>query len=165
GQPPEEPISYYQNAPQGIRYNFENSVKDGQQISPYNNFFSKPVFFLNHDWTIDSKSSLATVLYVSYGTGCSGEMGGTAAPRIAGTNIYTPFDYTAVEKTNAVSADGSSASYFYASHNDHVEFGLRSTYKTIIAKYIDFQTGIDARYYYGNHYEVVTDLLGGDYVN
>jgi iron complex outermembrane receptor protein len=164
GQRPSQLIANYQNAPQGIRWNYQNSVKDGQPFTPYNNFFSKPVFFLNHDWKISDQSSLSTVLYGTYGTGGGGAIGGTAAPRVAGTNIYTPFDYTAVEKTNAASADGSAGTYLNAAHNDHVEYGVRSTFKTLLGKYIDLSTGVDARYYTGTHYKVVTDLLAADYV-
>jgi len=169
GQRPMETIAMYQNAPQGINWNYQNGVKDGKSFNPYNNFFSKPVFAINHDWTINDKSSLTSVIYGTYGSGGGGAIGtqsgsGAVVPRIAGTNIYTPFDYTAVEKINAVSPDGSAGNYLYASHNDHVEYGIRSTYKTLIAKYIDLQVGIDARYYTGTHYEVVTDLLGADYV-
>jgi len=164
GQRPSEPIASYQSAPQGLQWNFQNSVKDGSPITPYNNFFSKPVMMINHDWSINDKSSLSTVLYGTYGSGGAGAIGGAAAPRVGGTNIYTPFDYTAVEKTNAVSPDGSAGTYLYASHNDHIEYGVRSTYKTLLGKYIDLSAGIDARYYTGNHYKVVTDLLGADYV-
>ena len=137
GQRPTQSIANYENAPQGIRWNYQNSVKDGEPITPYNNFFSKPVFSINHNWSINDKSSLSSVLYGTYGTGGAGAIGGATAPRIAGTNIYTPFDYTAVEKTNAISPDGSAGTYLYASHNDHVEYGIRSTYKTILAQYID----------------------------
>src|SRR5665213_3485396 len=164
GQRPSEPIASYQNAPQGIRWNYQNSVKDGQPFTPYNNFFSKPIFSINHDWSISDKSSLSTVLYGTYGTGGGGSIGGAAAPRIGGTNIYTPFDYTAVERTNATSADGSAGTYLYAAHNDHLEYGVRSTLKTMLGENIDLSVGIDARYYEGTHYEVVTDLLGADYV-
>lgn len=162
GQRPEEPIADYQNAPQGIKWNYELGVKDGKQINPYNNFFSKPVFSLNHEWNINSTSSLSTVLYATYGTGGGGGIGGDAAPRVS--NFYSPFDYTASEKANAANADGSALTYFYASHNDHVWYGLRSTYRTQLGKNIDLSAGIDGRWYEGTHYEQVTDLLGSDYV-
>jgi len=162
GQRPQESILSYQNAPQGINWNYELGVKDGQQVNPYNNFFSKPLAMINHSWTIDDKSSLSTVLYGTYGTGGGGSIGGTAPPRIS--NLYSPFDYTAVEKTNALSPDGSAGTYLYASHNDHEWFGLRSTYYRNLAKYIDLSAGIDLRSYEGSHYEQVTDLLGADYV-
>ncbi|HTD41042.1 MAG TPA: TonB-dependent receptor [Mucilaginibacter sp.] len=162
GQRPQESIANYQNAPQGIRWNYELGVKDGQYINPYNNFFSKPLFSLNHDLIINENSSLSTVLYATYGTGGGGGIGGTTPPRIS--NLYSPFDYTAVEKSNAASVDGSAGTYLYASHNDHQWYDIRSTYRTNLTKYLDFSGGIDLRYYEGTHYQQVTDLLGADYV-
>jgi hypothetical protein len=163
GQRPSRPIGDYQNAPQGIRWNYDLGVKDGKQINPYNNFYSKPVFSLNHSWTINQISSLSTVLYATYGTGGGGSIGGNSNPARIG-NFYTPFDFTAVERSNAVSQDGSAGTYFYNSHNDHVWYGLRSTYRTQLGKYIDMSAGLDLRYYEGTHFEEVTDLLGADYV-
>lgn len=162
GQRYQRSILEYQNAPQGIRWNGDLGVKDGQQINPSNNFFSKPLITLNHDWTINSNSSLSTVLYATYGTGGGGNYGGAQPPRVS--NFYSPYDYTAVEKSNAASLDGSAGTYLYASHNDHSWYGIRSTYRTNITKYLDFSGGVDLRYYEGTHYQTVTDLLGADYV-
>ena len=161
GQRPEETIADYAQAPQGIRWNAELGVKDGQQINPYNNFFSEPMFSLNHDWTINDKSSLSTVVYAIFGDGGGGDISGTI-PRVS--NFYSPLDYTAAEKANAASPDGSALSYLYASHDNTSWYGLRSTYKTLLGKYTTLQAGVDLRYYYGIHYDEVTDLLGANYV-
>jgi iron complex outermembrane receptor protein len=161
GQRPEESIASYQNAPQGIKWNYELGVKDGQQINPYNNFFSEPLFSINHDWAISDKSSLSTVVYAIFGSGGGGSISG-AIPRVS--NFYSPLDYTAAEKANAANPDGAALSYLYDSHDNTNWYGLRSTYKTLLGKYLDLQAGIDLRYYYGTHYEEVTDLLGADYV-
>lgn len=164
GQRPQRSIAEYQNAPQDIRWNYYLGVKDGKQINPYNNTFSKPVFSLNHEWTISDKSSLATVLYATYGTGGGGSIGGTVTNPVRVSNFYSPFDFTAVEKSNAANPDGSASTYFYSAHNDHTWYGVRSTYRTRIGNDIDFSGGIDLRSYKGTHYEEVTDLLGADYV-
>jgi iron complex outermembrane receptor protein len=161
GQRPEETIADYAQAPQGIRWNAELGVKDGQQVNPYNNFFSEPLFQLNHDWTINDKSSLSTVLYAIFGNGGGGGISGSI-PRVS--NFYSPLDYTAAEKANATNPDGSALTYLYASHDNTSWYGLRSTYKTLLGKYITLQAGIDLRYYYGIHYETPTDLLGANYV-
>jgi iron complex outermembrane receptor protein len=167
GQRPERSIAEYENAPQDIKWNYYLSVKDGKQFNPYNNFFSKPVFSLNHNWVISEKSSLSTVLYATYGTGGGGSIGApvggtTVPPRVS--NFYSPYDFDAVQKSNAANPDGSASTYLYASHNDHAWYGLRSTYNTTFAKYINLSAGFDLRYYKGTHYEQVTDLLGADYV-
>jgi iron complex outermembrane receptor protein len=163
GQRMEEPIADYQQAPQGIRWNYEAGVKDGKQFNPYNNTFSEPIFSINHDWTINSTSSLSTVLYAIIGSGGAGEIGGAAAPRVG--NLFTPFDYSAVEKSNAANVDGSSSTYLYSSHNTSDFYGIKSTYKTLLGKYIDLSAGIDLRYYKGTHYEDITDPLGGNFVD
>lgn len=167
GQRPERSIAEYQNAPQDIKWNYYLSVKDGKQFNPYNNFFSKPVFSLNHNWVINDNSSLSTVLYATYGTGGGGSIGApvggsTIPPRVS--NAYSPFDFDAVQKANAANPDGSASTYLYASHNDHAWYGLRSTYNTTVARYLNVSAGFDLRYYKGTHYEEVTDLLGADYV-
>jgi len=161
GQRPDELISDWQNAPQGIRWNYELGVKDGKQINPYNNNFSKPLFSLNHEWNINGSSSLSTVFYATYGTGGGGGIQGEA-PRIS--NLYSPYDYTAAEKANFANPDGSASTYFYSSHNDHTWYGVRSTYRTELSKSINLSAGVDLRSYKGTHYKTVTDLLGADYV-
>lgn len=167
GQRPERPLTEYAGAPQGIKWNYDLGVKDGKQINPYNNFFSKPVFSLNHNWVINEKSSLSTVLYATYGTGGGGAIGASASgtaipPRVS--NLYSPFDFDAVQKSNAANPDGSASTYLYAAHNDHAWYGLRSTYTTTLGQYLNLSAGLDARYYKGTHYEEVKDLLGADYV-
>ena len=162
GQRAEESIADYAQAPQGIKWNYYDGVKDGKDYNPYNNYYSEPLVSINHDWTINDKSSLSTVLYGLFGNGGGGDIEGTTPPRIG--NLYTPFDFDAVQRTNAANPDGSSSTYIEDSHSTTTWYGLRSTYKTILGKYIDLSAGIDLRYYVGNHYDTVSDLLGGNYV-
>jgi hypothetical protein len=121
---------------------------------------------INYDWNINDKSSLSTVLYGLYGDGGGGDIAGSVAvgslPRVG--NFYSPIDYDAIQKTNAASADGSASTYIDNSHDRTNWYGLRSTYKTLLGKYIDLSAGIDLRYYQGDHYVEVSDLLGADYV-
>jgi iron complex outermembrane receptor protein len=166
GQRDLEPIADYQQAPQGIKWNPYLGVENGKQVNPFNNFFSEPMLSINHDWAINDKSSLSTVLYGIFGDGGGGGVNSTLAftqyPRIS--NFYSPIDFDAMAKTNAASADGSASSYFYDSHDKTAWYGLRSTYRTLLGKYINLSAGIDLRYYHGTHYQEVTDLLGADYV-
>lgn len=165
GQRPEKTIADYQQAPQGIKWNYEDGVKDGKEYNPYNNFFSEPMLSVTHDWTINDKSSLTTVLYTLYGDGGGGDpitTPGYTVPRVS--DFYSPFDYTAASKANAANPDGSALAYIEAAHDRTNWYGLRSTYKTVLGKYIDLQAGIDLRYYVGNHYDEVTDLLGANFV-
>jgi iron complex outermembrane recepter protein len=162
GQRQEEPIADYQQAPQGIKWNYWSGVLNGQQINPYNNFFSEPIFSINHDWNINDKTSLATVAYAIFGDGGGGETSGTI-PRIS--DFYSPLDFTAASVANANSATGAASSYLFDEHDNTAWYGLRSTLKTKLGKYIDLSAGVDLRYYEGTHYEEVTNLLGANYVS
>ena len=178
GQRPEQPLQPYLNgttlvggyegAPQGTAYNNYFGYKDGQTYNPYNNFYSEPILSINHEWSINSKSSLSTVLYGMIGDGGGGGLmypsGSNLSTLPRSGNIYTPINYTAIEATNAANPDGASTLYAYDSHSQTDWAGLRSTYRTLLGKYIDLSAGIDLRYYVGNHYDRVDDLLGGNYV-
>ncbi|HVW12503.1 MAG TPA: TonB-dependent receptor [Mucilaginibacter sp.] len=168
GQRQEEPIALYQNAPQGLLWNIWDGYKDGKEYNPYNNFYSEPLLSINHEWIINEKSSLSTVLYGLWGNGGGGGVAGpdystpNALPRNG--NLYTPINFDAVESANAANPDGSALIYGDASHSQTTWYGLRSTYRTKLGDNIDLSAGIDLRDYWGNHYTEVTDLLGADYV-
>jgi iron complex outermembrane receptor protein len=160
----------YLGAPQGLNWNGWYGYKDGQTYNPYNNSYSEPIISLNHEWTISSKSSLSTVLYAIIGRGNGGGIDGVSSqyysinslPRSGG--IYSPINYSAIEAYNAANSNGSALTYADASVDNTEWYGLRSTYRTLLGKYIDLSAGIDLRYYKGDHYDKVTDLLGASYV-
>ena len=164
GQRAQESILDYQNAPQGIKWNYYDAIKDGKDANPYNNFYSEPMLSINHEWTINEKSSLSTVFYTLYGDGGGGDLAGSTSNLPRTGNFYSPIDLNAIEKINAASVDGSAVTYGVASHDRTHWYGLRSTYRTMLGRYIDLSAGVDLRYYYGDHYQQVTDLLGADYV-
>jgi hypothetical protein len=51
----------------------------------------------------------------------------------------------------------------YASINNHFWAGYLSQFNYTYSKKLEFSGGIDFRYYQGSHYQVITNLLGGDY--
>jgi len=159
----------YTGAPQGTAWNNYFGIKDGKDFNPDNNFYSEPILSINHDWTINSKSSLSTVLYGMLGDGGGGYFnfpsgtGLTTVKRLGGA--YSPIDYTSLETLNASNPNGQSTAFGYAAHSHTDWVGLRSTYRTTLGKYIDLSAGVDLRYYVGDHYENITDLMGGNYVD
>ena len=56
-----------------------------------------------------------------------------------------------------------SETYLRASRNDHNWYGILSTLSTEVASDFDVTGGVDLRYYKGEHFTEVTDLLGGQY--
>lgn len=167
-------INTYRAAPQGaIRFNSDYGYLDGQVLSAEQNFYNKPLASINHNWQINEKSSLSTVLYASYGTGAARFITGTQSGlTIGGVNAtaprsgdaYAPIDFNAITKTNQANADGTASTYFQDVENDHKQYGLLSTYKTKLGDNINLLGGVDLRSYIGDHFYKVNDLLGGSYI-
>jgi iron complex outermembrane recepter protein len=156
-------INTYRNAPQGtLRYNSDYGYLNGQLFTAEQNFYNKPLASLNHNWTIDKTTSLATVVYASYGTGAAvfpNSIGNI--PRTG--DQYSPLDFDATYKSNANSTDGTSATYLQASENDHFQYGALSSLKKEIGD-ITVLGGLDLRYYEGEHFYQMNNLLGGQYI-
>lgn len=163
--------NYKYNPSFGYRKNGEAYVGDY-------NFYHKPQISLNHNWEIDRKSSLSTSVYVSIGRGggSSGQGNDAFSPYsysdwngaykgVLNTTFRRPdgtFDYAAIEDYNASSEYGS-AMVMSESKNEHLWYGLLSTYTTKIGQNFDFYGGVDFRYYKGTHTNEISDLFGGAY--
>jgi iron complex outermembrane receptor protein len=169
-------IQTYRISPQGERYNGDYGFYNGQVLSAEQNYYNKPLAALNHNWTINESTQLATVAYASFGLGAARYMTNTTAspyqslvpgadkeyPRTG--DIYSPIDFNQVVKNNLTSQDGSAQNYFQNVTNDHQQYGVLSTLKKRFGESIDLIAGIDGRYYEGQHYYTVQDLLGAQYL-
>ncbi|WP_316789833.1 TonB-dependent receptor [Pedobacter frigoris] len=158
-------LAYYENAPQGKRFNPNYGILDGKEKTISGNYYHKPQASLNHTWIIDETSSLSTALYGSIGKG------GNEFPNDAALflntrtgNKYTPVDIDALIDLNTASPDGRAVAYLQSYRNDHKWGGLLSTYKKKLNDKIDLLAGLDVRQYKGEHYNSVRNLLGAEYV-
>lgn len=153
-------------------YGFDNN---GKERSSMTNTYHKPQISLNHQWQIDHKSSLSTALYMSIGrgSGYSGQ-GRTSAYRSMwngssnGKLLYNfrkedgTFDYGAIQDMNAASETGSNM-VMSKSNNNHMWYGLLSTYTNEILPGLELSAGVDVRYYVGQHTNEIIDLYDGEY--
>ncbi len=156
------------------RFNPTFGYRKGQAYVSNFNWYHKPQISLNHLWQIDYKSSLSTALYMSIGRGGASYTSGDDANRNKwygasnGTLNWTfrhpdgTFDYDAIDEMNANSTTGSKMIMGEQSNN-HMWYGLLSTYTTKFGEYFDFYGGIDLRYYKGLHQNRITDLFSGEY--
>ena len=156
------------------RFNPTFGYRKGQAYVSNYNWYHKPQISLNHLWQIDYKSSLSTALYMSVGRGGGSYTTGDSANRNKwygasnGTlnwNFRHPdgtFDYDAIDEMNANSTTGSKMVMGEQSNN-HMWYGLLSTYTTKFGEYFDFYGGIDLRYYKGLHQNKIADLFSGSY--
>ena len=149
--------------------------KNGKERSSMTNTYHKPQISLNHQWQIDHKSSLSTAIYMSIGrgSGYSGQ-GRTSAYRSMwngssnGQLLYNfrkadgTFDYAAIQEMNAASETGSNM-IMSKSNNNHMWYGLLSTYTNELLPGLELSAGVDVRYYVGEHTNEIIDLYDGAY--
>ena len=125
---------------------------------------------LNWDWTISDKSKLNTIVYASFGRG--GGVNGNAG-RVGGTKAITAFARTTDGLLNfdqiftenaAVAVNATSAPLNtlvqVSSINSHNWYGAISSFNHKLNDNLNFTVGIDGRYYYGYHYQTISNLLG-----
>ena len=168
-------VQNYMGDDSPYKYNSTFGYRNGQAFNSSRNVYHKPQISLNHLWQIDAKSSLSTAAYVSIGRGYgysgTGDRShrskwyGTNSSGLVNTEFRCPdgtFDYDAVEALNTQSTTGSKM-IMAKSMNNHMWYGLLSTYTTKFGENFDFYGGIDFRYYKGLHQNVITDLFGGKY--
>jgi len=148
---------------EGPRFNTDYGYYGGKLLSDEQNFYSQPLASINHNWKIDDKSSLSTVVAVNWGSGAARYLNSTSnLPRLG--DQYSPINFDAIAQTNAASPSGAASNWFLDNENDHVQASLISTYKRTFADYFHFLAGVDLRYFRVENYYKVDDLLSGAYV-
>lgn len=169
-------IEDYDSNRDGIRMNTSYGYINGKVVGGYSGYneYHKPQISLNHYWTIDSKSNLTTVAYVSIANGGGRKIYGKDANRLQynfktgkpyENTSLTPdglIDYYPVMEDNRNSANGANA-IFTMGTNSHDWYGVNSNYNRVLVDNLNLSAGVDLRYYKGFHYDEITDLLGGDY--
>ncbi len=146
---------YYTSA-DGNRTNIANAM----------NYYSKPVMMLNWDWTISDKSTLSTVAYMSNGRGGGarnlGKVGGLGMGDFYDAEGH--YNYNSIFAANGavtptVGAAGNTL-VRTSSVNSHNWYGILMNFQHKINDNWNFSIGTDDRYYYGYHYQVLSDLYG-----
>lgn len=151
----------------GKDFNYAAGRLNGGWFNEVTNNYHKPAFNLNWNWQISKNSSLSTVAYYSMGRGWGSGTLGAFAPAIAAGQPYENYrDYDKVYQTNSARAAAgqnitSSQTVIRKNINNHDWYGVVSTFKTYLSKEITLNVGIDGRYYLGDHYQELKDLIGG----
>lgn len=151
----------------GRKYNNNYGYLNGNYISERTNFYHKPVANLNWDYTINSTTSLSTVLYASWGRG-----GGTGNyGRGKKTTADGQIDFDTIYANNIADADGIGSAessdpnrnnnyVIRASMNNHAWYGVVSNMKKQLSENLNLNFGLDLRTYNGDHYRQVSNFLG-----
>jgi len=149
----------------GFTHNFNYGYLFDQPLNERVNKYHKPQWNLNWNWQINAKSLLSTIAYFSWGNGYGS---GTLGDRIPSTaSGYVNFDaaWAGNQTIDTTYSNSMKRSYSILrnSVNNHFWTGLLSTYVANLTDQWKLTVGIDGRYYLGNHYREVRNLLGGDY--
>lgn len=158
----EKPISSYYNNPNNpddinLKFNSNWGELDGEYYSLRRNYYHKPVANLNWEWSINEKSSLATVLYGSWGRG-----GGSGDIGSRNNRIFTDkghLDWDAIEAAN-IADNGSEEFVVRNSVNNHAWYGVVTNFEHDLTEYITLNIGVDGRTYHGSHFRELRDLMG-----
>ncbi|SEW41227.1 TonB-dependent Receptor Plug Domain [Chryseobacterium wanjuense] len=148
------------------RYNPDWGWRNGEVLSNRVNYYHKPVMSLNWDWNISSKSKLNSVVYASFGRGGgTGDVGRVGNKFVSGyVDVNGQVDYDAIFAANSAvnvnSAAAGSTLVRRSSINSHNWFGAIVSFNHKINDNLNFTIGTDDRYYYGYHYQVISDLYG-----
>ncbi|WP_029033917.1 TonB-dependent receptor [Salinimicrobium terrae] len=166
-----ELISTYRQSDRGVKFNRDFGYRNGEAFNASSNFYHKPQMSLNHYWTISDATSLSTAVYASYGTGGGTYMTGVDKSLIGTFNnpseyrfgFLQPLNYDMIVSENMARGALGSETIIVESRNDHEWYGALSTLSTDLTPDIEFIGGLDFRYYEGQHWQEVNDLLGGQY--
>lgn len=167
----------------GLRFNqhfgYITDSLTGKQtlLNERRNFYHKPQITLKDFWKINNKLSWSNMAYLSIGRG-----GGERYFNSSGTILFNDqgmIDWDQIVYNNQYktlfgqtystvdfaydSVQRKSSQILAASMNNHYWIGGLSQFDYKLNEKWNFAGGLDARYYRGEHYTVITDLLGGDY--
>ncbi|WP_426275491.1 TonB-dependent receptor [Chryseobacterium sp. S-02] len=142
--------------------------ENGRRVAIANamNYYAKPVMMLNWDWTISEKSKLSTVAYMSNGRGGGarnlGAVGGKGMSSFYDNEGHYNYDaiFAANAAVNPTSNIAGNTLVRTSSVNSHNWYGILMNFQHKINDNWNFSVGTDDRYYYGYHYQVLSDLYG-----
>jgi outer membrane receptor protein involved in Fe transport len=153
----------YETSDRGVKFNPDWGYKNGELTHIEDNFYHKPQLSVNHYWTINSSTELATSAYASFGSGGGGGTLGDNKFNNADYRVDGLVDLDRIVRENQDVIDTGAESILRASRNDHEWYGLLSSLTKEITGNLSLLAGLDLRYYKGDHFREVTDLLGAKY--
>ena len=143
-----------------------DTIHNRETLNTKQNYYHKPQFSLRDFWTINEGFYISNIIYASIGNG-----GGTGLS--GNTNNYDEdgqYDLQSAYNINVNNIDGlysdaenKAETYLRSSINNHFWYGGLSTFNYQASDRTSLSGGLDFRYYKGEHYREVYDLLGGDY--
>ncbi len=145
----------------GRQFNEHWGYRDGEVVNLRKNFYHKPQFSLRHSWQASDNLFWSNIAYLSIGNGGGTRPDGPKSmPRTEDGQVN--FDEAVATNLNPspFNPDSIAEHIIGAGMNNHFWYGLLSTFKYNINGNLTLSGGLDGRYYRGDHYRKVIDLLG-----
>lgn len=163
---PENPLKEYYNG------EIRDLREDGILMSA-TNYYHKPQANLNWNWKLGEQTNLVSVFYFSRGIGGgSGIVGQIPTtydkdrPDAGQLDFQSIYDFNtssqAIDPRYSKTLRGAKA-ILRNSVNQHYWYGYLGTLETKPMERFSLHTGLDLRYYRGEHWQEVRNLLGADY--
>lgn len=158
----------------GRRFNEHWGYIDGEIFNTRKNYYHKPQFSLRHSWEASEKLFWSNIAYLSLGNGGgtapgSSSDGAQSLPEVQGIGMNR-FDFegpegaiTKNQEIRGLKFEPYSERIIRSSINNHFWYGFLSTLSYELNPSVSLSGGVDGRYYRGDHYREIYDLLGGDY--
>jgi outer membrane cobalamin receptor len=144
-----------------------DTIHNRETLNTKQNYYHKPQFSLRDFWTVNDKFYVSNILYASIGHGGGTSISGSSYDANGQYNLQTIYDGNLAGPFSldpAYSAsERKSGNYLKSSINNHYWYGGLSTLNYQLSEEISLSGGFDMRYYKGQHYREIYDLLGGDY--
>lgn len=158
----------------GVKGNSNYGFLNGEYLTSRRNYYHKPVANLNWDWDISETSLLSTVAYASFGRGGGTGTYGNGVNYLSTTYGGPNGGYTANGQINwdgvyamnqdaeggVLVTDDRNGTILRSSVNNHAWYGLVSNYENNDLENWTFNVGADVRFYKGDHFRQITDLIG-----
>lgn len=154
----------------GKKGNSNYGFLNGKALNARKNYYHKPVANLNWDWDINSQASLSSVLYASAGRG-----GGTG-PLGNGPDFLNQDMDGAILGNGDINWDmivndynstmpngiggGFNGTAIRSSVNNHFWYGNVTNFNYEVGENWTFNVGADVRFYQGDHFRQLVNLLG-----
>ncbi len=135
-----------------------------EETSTAYNYYYKPMFSLRDFWSVNDKLYISNILYLSIGTGGGGSFSTTPVLDPATNQQNLQLYYNAnMNYPGGFNTTNQSSEIMRSAVNNHVWYGLLSTFDYELNENYTFSGGIDLRSYEGDHYREIEDLFGGRY--
>ena len=144
-----------------------DTIHNIETLNTKQNYYHKPQFSLRDFWTVNERLYFSNILYASIGQGGGTSISGESYDDNGQYNLQDIYNGNFAGQFSIdpaySEAERKSGNYLKSSINNHYWYGGISTVNYTENDNLSISAGLDMRYYKGQHYREIYDLLGGDY--